>query len=53
MPDIFGFDRIYQTIQAAPITSAEAMLNYIKEALILFIGDAKPHDDLTIVVIQV
>ena len=51
--EMFGFDRLEQAVAAGPSTSAEAMLEHLKAAVAAFVGTTEPHDDLTIVVVQV
>ncbi len=57
--DMLGFDRLKEIIEnftarpAIARTSAEAMLEFIKQNLSAFTGDAEQHDDMTIVVIKV
>jgi PAS domain S-box-containing protein len=51
--DLFGFDRLEQAVAAGPSTSAEVMLEHLKAAVADFVGQTEPHDDLTIVVVQV
>lgn len=51
--DLFGFERLEQAVVAGPTTSAEAMLEYLKTQLVTFVGATQPHDDMTIVVVQV
>lgn len=51
--DLFGFDRLYETIAAGPTDSASAMLDHLRSGLSHFMGSAKPLDDVTIVVAQV
>ncbi len=50
---LFGFDRLEQTVAAGPTTSAAAMLAHIRQAVARFVGDTVPHDDITIVVMRV
>lgn len=50
--EMFGFERLETVIAAAPMTSSEALLLYIKEAVFDFMGPAKQQDDITIVVLQ-
>jgi serine phosphatase RsbU (regulator of sigma subunit) len=49
---MFGFERLEKVIAQGPITSAQAMLDHLKVNLATFVGAAEPHDDTTIVVIQ-
>ncbi|HXW00932.1 MAG TPA: SpoIIE family protein phosphatase [Anaerolineae bacterium] len=51
--EMFGFDRLEQAVATGPSTSAEAMLEHLKAAVAAFVGTTEPHDDLTIVVVQV
>lgn len=51
--EMFGFERLEQAIAAGPISSAQAMLDHLKTEIATFVGAAEPHDDITIVVIQV
>ena len=50
---MFGFDRLEQTVRESQATNAEDMLEEIKQAVLDFVGEAEPHDDITIVVVQV
>lgn len=51
--EMFGFERLEQAILTGPASSAKAMLNHLKAELAAHVGDAEPHDDITIVVAQV
>lgn len=51
--EMFGFERLEQAVAAGPTTSAEAMLDYLKNRLMNFAGDTAPHDDMTMVVVQI
>ena len=51
--EMFGFERLEQAILAGPTFSAKAMLNHLKAEIAAFVGQAEPHDDITIVVVQV
>jgi PAS domain S-box-containing protein len=51
--ELFGFARLEAAITNAPITSAQAMLDHLKGEIATFVGDVEPHDDVTIVVLQV
>ncbi len=50
---MFGFDQLEKTIAAGPNSGAEDMLAHIKSNVNTFINNTRPHDDMTIVVIQV
>jgi sigma-B regulation protein RsbU (phosphoserine phosphatase) len=52
-PEMFGFERLEQAIIAGPTSSAAAMLDHLKAEIAAFVGEAEPHDDITIVVVQV
>jgi len=51
--EMFGFERLEQAILAGPTSSAQAMLDHLKAELAAYVGEAEPHDDITIVVVQV
>jgi len=51
--EMFGFDRLEQTVRASQAPNAQAMVEEIKQAVLAFVGQAEPHDDLTVIVIQV
>ena len=51
--EMFGFERLEQTIASGPTRSAADMVDHLRRAVDLFIAGAEPHDDLTIVVLQV
>ncbi|GEM_PF-58286 len=51
--ELFGFDRLQALIERAPSTDPTAMLNFLKQEITLFVGETEPHDDMTIVVVQV
>ncbi len=50
--ECFGADRLHQTLLAAPDGSAEEAASYIYRTYKSFIGDRKPADDLTFMVIR-
>jgi len=50
--EMFGFDRLEAVLAKGPSSSAQALLDYLKAALSNFVGAAEPHDDTTIVVVQ-
>jgi sigma-B regulation protein RsbU (phosphoserine phosphatase) len=50
---MYGFERLEQAIMNGPASSAEAMLRHLKAEITAFVGEAEPHDDITIVVVQV
>ena len=51
--EMFGFDRLEEAVTHGPQTHAQAMLDHLLEAVSQFVGNTEPHDDLTIVIIQV
>ena len=50
---MFGFDRLEQAVARGPQTSAEAMLEHLKGEIAAFVGNTEPHDDITLVVMQI
>ncbi len=51
--EMLGFDRLEALIEAGPLAGAEAMLQYLKQAVADFTGEAEQRDDLTIIVVQI
>ncbi|GAB4443043.1 MAG: hypothetical protein Fur0044_39430 [Anaerolineae bacterium] len=51
--EMFGFERLEQAIITGPTSSAAAMLEYLKTEIAAYVGEAEPHDDITIVVARV
>jgi sigma-B regulation protein RsbU (phosphoserine phosphatase) len=51
--EMFGFERLEQAILTGPTASAQAMLDHLKAEIVAYVGEAEPHDDITIVVAQV
>ena len=51
--EMFGFERLEQAILAGSTASAQAMLDHLKAELAAYVGEAEPHDDITLVVVQV
>jgi len=58
--EMFGFEQLYQTVMAfSPINPTDSknqsglLVKHIKNRVQQFIGGIEPHDDLTIMVIQV
>jgi PAS domain S-box-containing protein len=51
--EMFSFDRLEQAVAAGPSGNAAAMLDHLKAELAAFAGQTEPHDDMTIVVIQI
>jgi D-cysteine desulfhydrase len=51
--EFFGFDRLEEAVINGPQVGAEAMLTHLKAKISAFLDGIKPHDDLTIVVLQV
>lgn len=50
---MFGFERLEQAVACGPKTSAGAMLVHLQAEIAAFTQGAEPHDDLTIVILQV
>jgi len=51
--EMFGFGRLEQAIISGPTSSAAAMLEHLKTEIATYVGEAEPHDDITIVVARV
>ena len=52
--EIFGFERLEQSLAMCDDgISAAAMLEHLKQDLITFVGNAEPHDDMTMIAIRV
>jgi serine phosphatase RsbU (regulator of sigma subunit) len=51
--NLFGFERLAQVVAQGPQTDATAMLAHLQAEVAAFTGQTEPHDDLTIVVLQV
>ena len=51
--ELFGFERLEQTIASGPPANSQAMLDYMMGEVAHFVAGAEPHDDLTIVAFQV
>jgi serine phosphatase RsbU (regulator of sigma subunit) len=50
--EMFGFDRLLNVVKNSQTTTAETLLEEIKNKLDVFAGSASQHDDITIIVIQ-
>jgi serine phosphatase RsbU (regulator of sigma subunit) len=50
---LYGFERFMAAIEAGRGLSAKALLEKLMDDVSRYVGDAEPHDDLTIVVVQV
>ncbi len=51
--ELFGFERLEQTIANGPAANPQAMLDYVMHEVASFVAGAEPHDDLTIVTFQI
>ncbi len=51
--NMFGFERLEDAIKSGPHTSAAGMMTHLWLVIDSFVGKTEPHDDLTIVVVQV
>lgn len=51
--EIFGFDRLLDTVTQAGSSSAEVLLKNIKAQVADFVREAPQHDDLTVIVVSV
>jgi phosphoserine phosphatase RsbU/P len=50
--EVFGFDRLIETIQSAHGLSANDMMKTILQSANTFAGDTPQHDDLTVIVLR-
>lgn len=63
--EIFGFERLNEAIEAFPHNHLAGkdfpefdnlsglMVEHLKRQVLAFVGEAEPHDDLTIVVVEI
>ena len=51
--ELFGFDRLEQTVAEASARTPEEMVAYLQTQVTAFAGQTEARDDLTIVVLQV
>ncbi len=51
--EMLGFERFKQIVTDGPTTSAAHMMTHLQSQIANFMGNAEPHDDLTIVVVQI
>jgi PAS domain S-box-containing protein len=51
--EVFGFQRLEDTVRQSTADRAEDVVRALLAALALFTGDGEPHDDVTIVVARV
>ncbi len=51
--EMFGFERFEQAVANGPASNSEAMLAHLQTHIKEFVGDIEPHDDMTIVVVQI
>ena len=51
--DMLGFDAFRELLSRSPARGAEEMMNYIKDSLAEYVGEADRYDDLTIIVARV
>jgi sigma-B regulation protein RsbU (phosphoserine phosphatase) len=50
--ELFGFDRLLETVQEARSMSADSLLKEVLDKVNEFVGDAAQHDDLTVIVVD-
>jgi serine phosphatase RsbU (regulator of sigma subunit) len=50
--ELFGFDRLEEIVAAAPAGDPQTMLVHLQAEIAAFVAGAEPHDDITIVVLQ-
>jgi serine phosphatase RsbU (regulator of sigma subunit)/HAMP domain-containing protein len=51
--DLLGFDRFEQMVRSGPSSSAEAMLEHLKQEVFAFTNETELEDDMTLVVVRV
>ena len=51
--EMFSFDRLEQAVRSGPQTSAAAMSGHLKQTGMALVGETEPHDDMTLVVVQI
>jgi serine phosphatase RsbU (regulator of sigma subunit) len=51
--ELYGFERFMASIEEGRALGAEALLAKLMDDVSRYVGDAEPHDDLTMVVMQV
>jgi sigma-B regulation protein RsbU (phosphoserine phosphatase) len=50
--ELFGFDRLLEVVKDSQTTTAETLLEEIKDQVNEFAGNAAQHDDITVIVIK-
>jgi sigma-B regulation protein RsbU (phosphoserine phosphatase) len=50
--DMFGFDQLVQVVEQAGGESAESIAAYVNAAVVSFVAEAPPEDDLTLLVVR-
>ncbi len=50
--EMYGFDRLQERVLNAPALHAYDMINWILKDVKMFMEEAEPHDDMTVVVIR-
>jgi sigma-B regulation protein RsbU (phosphoserine phosphatase) len=51
--EMFGFERMEETVLNGPQSNADAMLHHIREQVQQFVQEQEAHDDLTLIVVTV
>ncbi|MBL0713134.1 MAG: SpoIIE family protein phosphatase, partial [Desulfosarcina sp.] len=51
--ELFGFERLLETVRDAADLSAAELLQHLKQSVDDFVGGAEQHDDLTVIVVGV
>jgi PAS domain S-box-containing protein len=51
--ELFSFDRLEEAVRTGPQKGAEDMLEHLINEVAEFVGYTEPHDDMTIVVVQI
>jgi sigma-B regulation protein RsbU (phosphoserine phosphatase) len=50
---IFGFERLEEALRSGPVSDIQGMLDHLLNKISVFVGSTEPHDDLTIMIVQV
>ncbi len=50
--DMFGFDQLVQVVEQVDGQSAESIAAGINDAVVSFVAEAPPEDDLTLLVVR-
>jgi sigma-B regulation protein RsbU (phosphoserine phosphatase) len=48
----WGLERLIEALRQAPPGDANAILNHVRTAVMTFVGDTPPYDDMTMVLLR-